>query len=573
MNKVLVNYISVILFLGFTLINGQVKDTTEIDLSINNQLSKYVAPSIFTISGDVGAYGELYSTSRELKRRPGATGRLYLRPTFTFLNNFSISFDLFVSTEGNDARQQINRFALHPDWSWGKAHIGDFGHKFSDYTLNGINIRGGGVEINPGWFRFQVVGGQTRRSVNSTPYSSVYSQNMGAVKIGVGKKGGSFFDLNFVLAKDDSNSVPKNTFTDTSASGGLSSRISITPQENLLVGFNTDLKIIKNILRLRGEATASLFTRNVFADEINVEDAKGVPSFMTDIFNLHTSSNADFAYKGILDFKYDFFNSSFKYSVINPGFRSLGMTSVINDKRKYGANFGFRLLKNMLMLNLRYNSQNDNLLEQKKFTLERKTYGFNAVVRPIQSLSIMFNAIHNKMFNDSASDTVRIDSKVSTFATNISYQFPAFGVRNAAMLGYSYQTSSNYNFYQGGDKEVVVKNIFGNINTTVNSIWSFAPGFTVVLIDTWNGANNQTLTFNFRVNGRFFRSKWNNTFTMSMSNSDYTNVMQLNYQSNYRITSSDMVRLKVRYSLTDYTKTGYANFWENIASLSYVHRL
>jgi hypothetical protein len=570
MKKEILIYVAVILVLSFNVVFGQVKDTSEVDLSINSQLSKYVAPSIFTVSGDAGAYGEVYSTSRDVKRRPGVTGRLYLRPTFTFFNNFSISLDLFVSTEGSDARQQINRFALHPEWSWGQAHIGDFNHKFSDYSLNGINIRGGGIEINPGWFRFQVMGGQTRRSITSTPYSSVYSQNMGAIKIGVGRKGGSYFDLNFVLARDDSNSVSKSTFiVDTTGSSG-NPQVGVSPQENLLIGFNTDLKIVKNMLRLRGEATASLFTQNVYSDKADVD---GVPEFMDNLFTLRTSSNADFAYKGILDFKYDFFNTSLKYQVINPGFRSLGMTSVINDKRKYGATMGFRLFKNILMLNLRYDAQNDNLLSQKKFTLERNTYGVNMVVRPIRSLSVMFNVIHNKMFNDSVSDTVKIDSKVSTFSTNVSYQFQAFGFRNSAMLGYSHQLSENYNFYMGGVNDVTVKNLFGSINTTVNQMWSFAPGFTAVMIDTWSGVTNQTLNLNLRINGRFFRSKWNNALTMSMSNSDFTKVMQLNLQSDYRITNSDIVKLKVRYSLTNYIQGTLTNFWENIASLSYVHRL
>ncbi len=78
---------------------------------------------------------------------------------------------------------------------------------------------------------------------------------------------------------------------------------------------------------------------------------------MKNIFTLRNSTNADYAYKGALDFKYDFFNTALKYEVINPGFRSLGMTSTINDKQKYGAMMGFRLLNNILMINLRYDAQ------------------------------------------------------------------------------------------------------------------------------------------------------------------------------------------------------------------------
>jgi len=561
------------LLFGFITITAQVnEDSSEVDLSINSHLSEYVAPSIFSVSGDAGAYGELYSTSRDVKRRPGATGRLFLRPTFTFLNNFSISFDLFVSTEGSDARQQINRFALHPSWSWGRAHIGDFSHKFSDYSLNGVSIRGGGVEINPGWFRFELLAGQTKRAVVGGYYSSVYSQYLAGAKIGVGKKGGSFFDLNVVLAKDDSNSVPKSTFIiDTNAIGG-NPQVGITPQENLLIGFNTDLKIIKNILRLRGEATASLFTRDTYAEKA---DVNGVPTFLTNIFPLRYSSNADFAYKGILDFRYGFFNTSLKYQVVNPGFYSLGMTSVINDKRKYGVRMGFRLFNNSLMLNLRYDGQNDNLLNQKRYTLSRKTMGANITIRPIRSLAIMFNGLLNNMGNDTSNDTLKIDSKVSSFGTNVSYQFRAFSTRNALTVGYSYQLSENYNFYlrNKGNGKVTVNNIFANLNTTLNSTWSFAPGFTAIMVDSWLGTSNKTYTFSFRINGRFMRSRWNNSLTMSLANSDYTNVTQVNFQSNFRLTKSDMIRVKIRYALTDYIKGPLENFWENIASLNYVHRL
>ncbi len=571
MNKK-INYMALLafIFVFSSTLYSQDKDTTQTDLSISNNLSKYVSPSIFTVSGEAGAYGELYSTSRGVARRPGSTGRLYLRPTFTFLNNFSVSLDLFVSTEGSDARQQINRFALHPSWSWGKAHIGDFNHKLSDFSLNGVNIRGGGIELYPGAFRFQAIGGQTKRAIVSTPYSSVYKQYIGAIKIGVGKEGESFFDFNAVLARDDSNSVPKSTFiVDTTNSNGYP-QVGITPQENFLVGFDTDLKIIKNMLRLRGEGTVSIFTHNTYSEKVDID---GYPDFMSSIFKPRSSSNADFAYKGILDFKYDFFTSSFKYQVINPGFQSLGMTSVLNDQRKYGGRIGFRLLKNMLMLNFRYDAQNDNLLNQKQFTLDRRTYGFNATVRPIHTLSIMFNIIQNKMFNDTANDTTRIDSRVTTFNTNVSYHFLAFGLRNSAMLGYSHQLSSNFNIYIGGNNEVVVKNIFGNINTTINSIWSISPGFTTIIIDSWTGDSNQTLSFNLRVNGRFLRSKWNNALTVSMANSDYTKTIQLNLQSAYRLTSSDIVKLKIRYSTTSYNKGSSENFWENVASLSYVHML
>jgi hypothetical protein len=567
-------YSKLILFL-FILVNNQnlfsqEKDSSEVNLNINSQLEKYVPRSVFTITGDAGVVGELYSTSRDVSRRPNSTGRIFLRPTFTFFNNFSISFDLFASTEGSDARQQINRFALHPEWSWGKAHIGDFNHKFSNYSLNGINIRGGGIEINPGLFRLQMFGGETQKAIETDPYSSIYQRIMGAVKIGIGKKDASYFDINFLYSIDDTSSLSKEKFIKDQSSENLNPQIGVTPKENLLVGVNTDLKIIKNILRFRGEAAASIFSNDIYADEEKIDEA---PDFLTDIFTLRRSTNIDYSYEGILDFKYDFLNSSFKYEVINPGFRSLGMTSIMNDKKKYGINLGFKFFKNKLIIKTNFNSQNDNLLNQKKFTLKRQTYGFNIMGRPVNSLSIMFNIMNNETSNNSKNDTLKIDNNILTFMSNLSYQFNAFHLTNLAMIGFSQQLSTTYSMQSNNDNEVIVRNLFGNLNTTINRTWSFSPGFTAIFMNLWNGERNETFTYNFKLNARFFNSMWNNSLGCSMANSEYTSVLQLNYMSVLKITDSDIVKIKVRYSLTDYKHRAENNFWENVVSLGYTHRL
>ena len=119
-----------------------------------------------SISGEVGTYGELYSISGRDRRRPPATGRLFLRPTISILNTFDINLNLFLSSEGSGARQDINRIDINPKWGWGEAHLVDFTDSYSQFTLNGIKIRGVGVNLTPGRFRASFISGITQRSVS-----------------------------------------------------------------------------------------------------------------------------------------------------------------------------------------------------------------------------------------------------------------------------------------------------------------------------------------------------------------------------------------------------------------------
>ena len=161
-----------------------------------------------SVTGNIGAYGELYSISGRARRRPAATGRIYLRPTLHLFNLFDIPFEFLISTEGNSARQSINQFGINPSWSWGSLHLGDFSETFSNYSLNGITIRGAGVSINPGIFSFAVVGGYSQRAVSGGSFNGSYDRYLYGAKIGLGKSSGSNFNLLFLRVRDVPSSLP-----------------------------------------------------------------------------------------------------------------------------------------------------------------------------------------------------------------------------------------------------------------------------------------------------------------------------------------------------------------------------
>jgi len=266
---------------------------TQVKSSSNGFLS-----DVLKISGQAGLYGELYSISGKEGRRKPSTGRLFFRPTITLFNNFNIAFDILLSTEGSYTRQQINRISLHPSWGWGKAHIGDFSHQFSQFTLNGITITGGGLEIDYGILRLEAVGGRTQHKIDAGLSNSAFSRYLGGLKLGVGKVGGSFIDLNIVHIMDNKYSLPREKFAYNSGSSNTSTQYRITPKENLVAGLNARLDII-NIIQLYGEISGSVFSRDIRSDIVESDE---IPDFVNSIFTVRHSIFAVYAFNTGMDF-------------------------------------------------------------------------------------------------------------------------------------------------------------------------------------------------------------------------------------------------------------------------------
>lgn len=175
----------------------------------------------FSISGEIGTYGELYSMEGQPQRRPKSTGRLFFRPTINLFGLFQIPFEFLLSTEGNSARQNINQFGINPKWSWGSLHAGDFSEEYSQFTLSGVKIRGGGLNLNPGNFRFSTATGFTQRSVPGGAQDGSFKRFLFASKLGYGNEESTFFDLIFIRAKDEIGSLdaPKKSITILSPNG------------------------------------------------------------------------------------------------------------------------------------------------------------------------------------------------------------------------------------------------------------------------------------------------------------------------------------------------------------------
>ncbi len=555
--KFRINIVALLILLSLQI--DSASQTNESSPSIADSTSGSV--KYFQLSGEAGISGELYSISGRERRRPSSSGMIFFRPTLTLFENFDLSFDLLLSTEGSSTRQSINQLAIHPEWSWGKAHLGDFAHEFSPLTLSGINIRGAGIELYPWSLRFQVVGGQVQKAINDGPYNSVFSRYLTGVKLGYGKPESSFFDLNVIRVRDNVASLPRNLFNDTTAFAQL-----VTPQENLVLGMNTEIKLFDNMIKFTGEAAGDIFTRDMFSRDLETDK---IPSAVKSLYKINISTNLDYAYSTQLDFNYDIVNAKLGYSLINPGYTSLGLTSIINDRKTINFGAGVRLLDNKLTLQGSFQTQSDNLLSQKLYTTTRSNINFTITGRPINELNLTFGTMINSMENDASSDTFRVDNINSTYMVNATSQFLMFKQSQVIVLSYTTQNAEDNNIFRKGNG-VTVQNILFSVTSTITPNWSVSPSIMFNILDMERTGTTSTSTINFRVNNKMFNNKLSSSVALGYTNSESIQSTVIGFTSAYALTSADAVSFNLRSSFNNLKNT--SDFNEHKANFTYTHK-
>jgi len=536
---------------------------------------------VYSITGEIGTYGEIYGAKGIQKRRPSGTGRLFFRPTLALFNTFSVDFDFLLSTEGSSARQSMNQFAVHPDWEWGKAHLGDFSMKFSDYTLDGISIRGGGVEINPGIFRFSALYGRTQRAVEGNAVTASYDREIWGTKIGVGRENGNFFDFNIIRSKDIGSSLDlarqdSSFFTDTTDvidslyATTYNDKFVISPQENLVAGFNTDLTLFEGMINFKGEFNGCLYTNDMRASEINdsTNFKSKIPGSINSIYKLKLSTSADYAVKTQLSANFKTINIKGGFTRIGASYTSLGLASQINDRIGYDIGVSTRLFENKLSVSTGFNKYSDNLENQKKHTTSRSAFSSNINYRITNEINLAASYAGNFLWNDAGNDTMKIDNSISSYMTSVSYYFLTGKISNTVSLTGIFQNTDDGNIlrknYNSKSNTFMV-----NYSAALSASLMLSP-FASYTFTKITGQITKLTSLGLSINYNVLDWRLNNSLTVSNTNSGNSKNMNVQLQSGYPVWKNDMINLVIRYSGNKNLR--YGKYTETLASLAYTHR-
>lgn len=242
--------------------------------------------------------------------------------------------------------------------------IGTVYPSYSPLILNGLQVQGGALELNPGLFYLNITGGNTHLGARNLLdiFKSAYQRWMIGGRIGIGKMERSHFYINYIHSFDKPNTLPADV---TSA---------VRPQQNDVLGVELQLTFWKGRIKLLGEGAGVGFNRNRNDELLKVENTyyEKIPALLKP--NLSTSYDYAYTVRG----EFNFFKGSLISAYteyIGPGYTSFGVPFLRNDVLRYGGRIEQSVWKNRIKLNAKYRYEIDNLIESKRFTTTTHFFG------------------------------------------------------------------------------------------------------------------------------------------------------------------------------------------------------
>lgn len=505
------------------------------------------------LSGHASMTGELYTNHGAQARRPGESWRMALSPQATLFGQVTVGIDLLLSSEGADFRQNINQYGISPSWRWGTVHLGDFSQGYSAYTIQGIRIRGAGLDLRPGVFRLSIQGGRTQRTV-LTGGETAFRRNLIAARLGVGRESGSYIGLHLVSARDDMSAeereliVVDSTLVDT-IFDPFQPRIDTRPQENLVAGLNTQFALFHGALRIRAEAAGSLLNNDLTSPRANLDGAQGEDALrlVDRIHPIRLSTSGDLAVNG--EATLDLRNLSLRggYESIGTGYNSLGLAYLIGDRRAYHAGGGIRLWESRLALQGQVQHQHDNLLGQKLTTTSRNTANLNLVLRLNDAVTTSVAGLSSNVGNDAAADSLDSAMQTRALMLNTAVQGEVGGRPAVLNLGYNLQRVANASALIG-IPGVVVHQLSTSIQLNLTPAVSLAPTLSAALTRTDGEDDDRTIMLGFRGQARVLDGKLTTGANLSQSYNMGREILNAGAQATLTLPWESRLALQSRFN-------------------------
>lgn len=411
-------------------------------IGISNELS---------VGGSVGMVGELYGTSLATNRRPTSSGRLFARAQASGYG-LRYGLDMMLTTEQyqfnqNARRQSINELTFNLKYKWIETEVGRVSRRFSEYSLSGVTLSGGFVELTPGNWRLAFTSGVSQRAVEPAVPSTlgsgtttvgpsprlgvnegVYQQWIHAGRLGYGDRGERYIDLIGVYGYDDASSL-----RDADAP---------TPVSNTSVTTAGGARVWGNRVRVEGQVTASAFVGDTQAPLADTS-----PGLFYNLGIMSARVGSQMNYAGRVSAQMNLLESAdleASYEVIQPGFRSVGVSYLRSDQEIIQLRPRAELFQGKLRLNAQLAQRRNNLAGDLTSTVRRRQAGVNAQIRVSQmffvSSSYNFLINRNQVTSDAqnASDGFRQISQTVSVSPSLTFQQGA--TAHSATLTGSLQT-------------------------------------------------------------------------------------------------------------------------------------
>jgi len=528
----------------------------------------------FRINGSVTAKLQLYNTDRDNPSRSPFMWYLQGSPVIT-VYGIVLPFSFRLSEQQRDFRQPFNQFGVSPYYKWAKLHLGYRSHTWSTYALAGHSITGAGLELTPGKFQIGFATGRLLKPVryldnpeNIRLQTPAYKRTGMALRLGYGTSTNNA-SLVILKAKDDSTSL-----------GTVPTEYRLTPDENLVVSFQTKQTIAKKFL-FEAEVAQSLYTKDI---RTALSDSTG--GVMSKIFSSlianHESTTSSNAVRASAGYQSDMFSLMMRYQRVEPDFRSMGAYYFATDLSNITIEPSLKLMQKKLTLAGSVGTQVDNLRNDKNLRTRRTITSarVNFVPVPQYNLSAFFSNYGLAQESGLLSiDTLRqseVAQATSQIGVTQSLNLTGEKMAHNLMVNYNYQKlndrNENTSQYSEFSTNILSANYFityipFNINGSAAFLYTHFAQDTIVTVAYGPSAGLGKSFLKNKLNASVYFSFMNNR--VQNTNTGTTGIYSL--QLGYKPLKNHRFALKYNYSKNNRLSTGSNSYYESKLDFDYTY--
>ncbi|HEV7621691.1 MAG TPA: hypothetical protein VGO09_08160, partial [Flavisolibacter sp.] len=387
----------------------------------------------------------------------------------------------------------FNQFGISPHYKWLTVHAGYRQMSFSEFTLNNQTFLGGGIEANPGKIRLAAMIGRFAKAVEydtaafgkivpgSYPVDAQYINGYNyynrqasysrvgyALKLGYGTSD-NFFDLMLFKAFDKTSSLKDTVSTNR-----------VLPEANVVIGFNT-FQRLSGHFNFSINAATSIYTYNTSAeDTIPLQFDKTVKGFIETFIKLRSTTQFQVAGAANFGWVYPNFSMQAQYQIIQPYYRSMGITSFLTDLQSLTLSPSFNFLRHKLQFSSSFQTQHDNLNKYKVYTTSRNLVNSTLSFNPNNyfGIDLMYSGfdLSQKKIQQKASDSTRLAQQSNTVTVMPRLMFQRRSFSDIISIAISYTNINNKVSVNDPVKTTNFYTTLTNVISLAPSGWSFTTG-------------------------------------------------------------------------------------------------
>ena len=435
-----------------------------------------------TVTGDVYLFSS-NPDSANRPRRPSNLWRLILSPTIQFGDWLTLPLSITLAsrevnvttpvTGGSNLIQFLQNpmnnlgfLSISPKLGWAQFYLGSHVPQYSELSSGDGQVFGAGVDLRPGKFRFSASAGSIQRAIEPDSQRGIrgsYARWIYLTKIGFGTDESSYFDLNFVRARDDPRSI-------TRMPEGLD------PQEGVLVTGNFKSRFNER-LSLTGEIGTSVFTNDMNASGLTNPDAT-----LNSIIRERISSRTDLAGNLGISYSQEAWGVKALARYIGAGYVALGYPYMQPDRLEYTLSPRAQLFENRLAINGSIGIRSNNLSNTKEQTSSQFIGSANVLGVITDDFNISASYSNFGIRNNKADDTLRIESVSQSISVTPTYTLPTDAAVHTMSVTYSRDGYNDYNVVSGAE----------NSNNTQSVMIMYANTFLSLPLSTNLSVNHLT---------------------------------------------------------------------------------